>query len=143
MIYALEALDSCLPDISGLLESHHREVGERFDLDPDIQTYRALETSLRIYTARREGLLIGYATFIVCATNLHHKGLRSAANDSLYIMPSCRGFTGSLLMAYAEAQLKAEGIKVVTIHVPKVNDWTPLAIKWGYEVIETHVRKVL
>ena len=46
-------------------------------------------------------------------------------------------------MAYAETALKDEGIQVVTLHVPKSNDWTPLALKWGYEVIETHVRKTL
>ena len=143
MIFSRESLEQCLADIQVLLEDHHRDVGEKIRLDPDFEVYRQMEPSLRIYTARREGLLIGYAAFIVCATNLHHKGLKSAANDALYVKPACRGITGSRLMAYAETALKDEGIQVVTLHVPKSNDWTPLALKWGYEVIETHVRKTL
>ena len=150
MELARETVDQCISDILPLLEAHYREVGfvhrgrtVPIPLDVDVHGYRALEAAgiLRGFTARRGGLLIGYAAFVVAQSNLHHRGLRYASLDVLSVVPRYRGLTGSRLMEYAERELKAEGCQMVTIAVPKVCDWTPLAERMGYEPVETYMQK--
>lgn len=150
MKFSIESLDECIAEIVPLLRVHYAEVSfvhqnrdAPIPLDLDIDAYRSLETAgiLRGYTARKDGELIGYAAFVVSPSNLHHKGLRYASLDVLSVVPKWRGLTGSRLMAYAERQLKSEGVQMVTIAVPKVCDWTPLAERWGYEPVETYMQK--
>lgn len=145
MNYTIESVGSVQTDIETLIQNHALEVGDNLALDPDIEAYTALEDAgvLRVFGVREEGLLVGYATFIVSSSNLHHKGLRCAANDMLYVMPKHRGITGTRLMAYAESVLASEGKIAVTLHVPSICDWRSLAKRWGYAQIETVMMKRL
>ena len=152
MILAREYLADCIDDILPLLEVHYAEVGFThrgragpIPLDLDWDAYRNLEALgiLRGYTARLEGKLIGYAAFVVAASNLHHKHLKYASLDVLSVVPAHRGLTGSRLMAYCERELRAEGVRMMTICVPRQCDWTPLAERWGYERVETYMQKWL
>ena len=152
MIFAREYLADCMDDIEPLLAAHYAEVGFThrgrsgpLPLEIDWDAYRNLASVgiLRGYTARLDGALIAYAAFVVAASNLHHKGLKCASLDVLSVVPAHRGLTGSRLMAYCERQLKAEGVSMMTICVPRQCDWTPLAERWGYEHVETYMQKGL
>lgn len=150
MDFATERLDECRSDILPLLAAHYAEVAFThkgrtgpIPLAIDWDAYRKLEEmgALRGYTARSRSELIGYCAFVVAQSNLHHKGLHYASLDVLSVLPRHRGLTGSRLMAYAQDRLKSEGVQMITIAVPRVCDWTPLAERWGFETVETYMQK--
>jgi hypothetical protein len=93
---------------------------ERLNVDTD--TYELVDEAggLRCFTARdAEGTLIGYAGFFV-REHLHHKHLKIASHDVLFVAPSHReGATGLRLMAYANGELAREDVSLVT-HVAHV-----------------------
>lgn len=143
MIYATEYLAEVVGEIGPLLEAHYAEVAAPGRMNPDHDAYAGLAQNgvLRIYTARRNAELVGYATFILAASNLHNRGLKYASVDMLYVAPGSRGLTGTRLMRYAERELKGEGIQLISLVVPKKNDWMPLAERWGYEAEGTSMHK--
>ncbi len=150
--YATEGFSSLLPQVEPLLERHYAEVAHTLPgmdaplpMELDVPSYIALEQAgcLRCYTARRQGVLVGFSAFVVSPSNLHHKGLKFASNDVIAVVPESRGLTGKRLMEYACAQLRAEGVQLVDLSIPKVCDWTRLAEHWGFSATETHMQKWL
>ncbi len=142
MIYARELPCEILASLSDLPAAHGAEAGAA-PVTLDLDAYAVLDAAgaLRIYTARSMGELAGYATWIVSPTNLHHKGLRYAAMDAIYVVPAKRGLTGPNLLRYSERALRGEGVKEIVLNVPLANDWTPLAERMGYERAEVQMRK--
>lgn len=145
MIYAQEYFAEIVGDLAGMPAANLAEADGAVPLAIDEAAYRLLEDagSLRVYTARKDGALAGYVSFIVADTNLHHKGLKYASTDALYIAKTYRGLTGTRLMLYAERELRQEGVRLIALNVPLANDWSALARHWGYVPSEVQMRKWL
>lgn len=127
-----------------LLRQHWKEVAhfKDIELEPDFKQYELAERSgvLRFYTLRRDWLmadlspeLVGYAAFFV-RPNPHYKQSLQAAQDVLYLDPSCRGLPGFRFMAWCDEQLRAEGVEVVRHHLKAAHNHERLMQALGYEV---------
>lgn len=109
-------------EIVPLLTEHWSEVITYRDipLDPDVDTYNALEDAdrLRVYTVRVDGELVAYAIFIV-GTVPHHRTSKQAAGDGIYVRAPYRtSAAGIRLLAHAQDALKAEGVEVIYCQAP-------------------------
>jgi GNAT superfamily N-acetyltransferase len=124
-----------------LIQGHHEEVsGPIADLPARIpfEHYEALESvdNLRVFTARRDELLVGYNVF---GFTLHHQhGVRCAFHDTLFLHPSERkGTSGMRFLRFCDEQLKADGAMFVTQHVSAAVNIKPLLERMGYQEAET------
>lgn len=111
---------SRLGEAMALVEQHYAEVARDKDipLDIDVERYRKLADGgyMRIYEARLDGKIVGYATFII-DLNSHYRGSLQAVQDVLYVEPSARGrMIGPRLVSYCDDQLAREGVQVVLQH---------------------------
>jgi hypothetical protein len=103
-----------------MLHEHWLELAlyqDKIPLDPDYPAYvRACEAGLmKVYTARDEGRLIGYANFFVVPQHMHYRH-RWAKNDIIWISPSHRDGRASVrLLRFAEEDLRATGPIVIQI----------------------------
>src|SRR4051812_26390781 len=94
MEFQCESYAGVLEEIKPLLDLHWNEIAshkERFLLEPDWKKYEALANNgvMRIFTARENGALIGYAIFFV-TPHLHYKKMIIAKNDITYLCPDFR-----------------------------------------------------
>lgn len=142
-----EKLEDVAKEILPLLQKHYEEIAwnkEKVPFNPDWDRYRQLEAAgaLRIYIAREDGELVGYAVFCV-SRMLHYQDVVQAQNDIFYVVPSKRGlYIGrKLLQEYAEAELKREGVHDITLHIKLAHDWSKLAQHWGYEATDLLLHK--
>ncbi len=125
--YAVEHLSTMLWDeLLPLLEANHDEVSyyKDFAVDPNREIYQAIDEAggMRIYTARTHGHLVGYMAVFV-NPSLHHRSIKMAALDVVYVDPSQRGTrVGVDLIRYAHDCLRAEGTAVIFQHVKKRAD---------------------
>jgi GNAT superfamily N-acetyltransferase len=115
--------DGLKADLAPLMAAHWAEVAPYRDiaLDVDWPLYDAIERAgaLRVYTARREGVILGYASFIV-RPHLHYRQHVYATCDALYLLPEERGHTlAARLIGYAAESLKGEGTRVMSVAVPE------------------------
>lgn len=88
--------------------------GDReFALEPDIEQYRALASakSLQFLTLRDSGVLVGYIIGITYRC-MHHKKIKGAIGDSMYIEPEYRSYAGPLVDRFLE-MMTAEGAGIV------------------------------
>lgn len=143
MIFTREPLHHALIDeMMPLLEAHWQEVAHYSDipLDVDVETYLAAEASgaVRCFTARfAEGdSLAGYAVYTV-RHNPHYRGSLQAVQDVLYLHPSVRGGMGFKFIAWADEQLRGEGVQAVYHHVKVAHDFGKLLARQGYEMVDT------
>lgn len=125
-----------------LLRLHWAEIAHYLDipLDVDVDRYAALDAAgaLRLFIARLDGALVGYACFIV-STHAHYKGSLQAVQDVLYVDPGCRcSSVGLRLVRWCDAALAQEGVQVVVQHVKNRHPALGLiAARMGYEAVET------
>jgi GNAT superfamily N-acetyltransferase len=83
-----------------------------------VVAYYALQEQgkLKIFTARDEGVLVGYFVVFV-SPHIHYKDHLFAKNDLIYLAPSHRkGFTGIKLIKFAEGCLKEDGVSVLVVN---------------------------
>jgi GNAT superfamily N-acetyltransferase len=139
--YAREDLYEVKDEAAHLLEKHWEEIAlnkEKIKLNPDWNAYDAMYKSgqLGIYTARKNGKLIGY--FVVVATpSLHYKDHLFAVNDIIYLDPEHRkGFVGIKLIKFAEEDLKKFGVSVFTINTKVHKPFDSLMERLGFNLIE-------
>ncbi len=129
-------IDEAMP----LFEDHYLEIAKYKDvpLDIDVTVYKVLEElgKLRVFTARDDDLLVGYAIYTV-SPHPHYKGTIHAIQDILYLTPSYRkGRLGMKLISYADDRLQKEGAQVVTQHVKVYADFGGILELLGYEKME-------
>lgn len=135
-----EKFDQCIAEAMPLLVEHYDEIAHYPDieLDPAMEEYRALEAigNLRIFTARQDGNLIGYAVFFV-RRNLHYRKSVQASQDILFVRKVNRAATiGWRLIEFCDEQLKSEGVQAVYQHVKRAHNFGPLLEKMGYELVD-------
>jgi GNAT superfamily N-acetyltransferase len=131
-----------LEDIRPLLDEHWREVAHYPDipLAPRWEVYAetAARGALRIYTARVDGVLVGYSVHVV-APALHYGTTLTATEDLVFVAPPYRrSRLGWGLITFADEQLRDEGVQVAYRHVkqkPEL-DFSPLLERMGYEQID-------
>ena len=146
--YQQESIASCKGEIEYLLYEHWEEIAlnkEVIKLNPDWDAYYELEDtgSLKIFTARSDGNLIGYFV-VVCRNHLHHIDHIFAFNDLIYLRKGHRkGFTGAKLMKFAEKCLKEDGISVMIVSTKRHKPFDPLLEWLGYEHTENIYSKLL
>lgn len=131
-------IDEALP----LLQRHWQEVTHYSDIPLDIDRpgYERIDQAglLRIYTARDDGKLVGYAAYVV-GKNSHYRASLQARQDVIYVASNLRGaWIGSKLVKYADAMLAHEGVQVVYQHVKLAHPALGRILeRAGYEPIET------
>jgi GNAT superfamily N-acetyltransferase len=124
-----------------LLTEHWLEISHYPDilLEVDWPAYEAAEANgkFRVFTARIDGVIVGYATFFV-NRNPHYKSSLQAVQDILFLSPPYRGSTlGYRLIAFAHKALKAEGCQCEYHHQKIAHPALGrLLKKMGYEPIE-------
>lgn len=140
--FARERLSDLWGEMGVLLKQHWAEVAHYKDipLSPKKEFYEAAERggALRLFTARQEGVLVGYAAFFVLH-HPHYKECLVANQDVLFLTPEVRGKKlGACFIRWCDEQLKTEGVQVVTQHVkakPEL-DFGPLLEGLGYELMD-------
>jgi len=146
--YQQEFLDSVVEDAKGLLESHWDEIAlnkDKIKINPDWDTYYALQEQgkLDIFTARDEGVLVGYFVVFVYP-HIHYKDHLFAKNDLLYLAPSHRkGFTGVKLIKFAEKMLKEDGVSVLVVNTKNHKPFHKLMEFLGFSSAETSYSKYI
>jgi GNAT superfamily N-acetyltransferase len=141
MSYGQELLSDIVEELKPLLERHWEEIAHFKDvpLAPNWAAYDRAEKSgsLRVYTARKDGALIGYGVFFI--GNMHYSTTKIATQDVLFLLPEHRqGGVGYRLIRFCDEQLNAEGAKVVYHHVKHaICDFGPLLERMGYVAVDT------
>ena len=138
--FARELVSQLWDEVQPLLEAHWREIAKHKDipLSPNRVAYGMMETAgiLRCFTARLDGLLIGYAAYMV-APALHYSTSREARQDVLFLVPAFRrSRIGAQLITFADDELRRDGVQVVHQHVKVAHNFGPLLERLGYEHVE-------
>jgi hypothetical protein len=148
MDFSIENLAKVRREIEPLLIEHWNEIALNKDiikLNPDWREYARLDelNALRIYTARKDGELMGYFVIMV-SRSLHYKDHLFANNDIVFLTkPARKGLTGLKLVKFAMESLKAEGVTKLHINTKTHQPFDPIMERLGFEEIETVFSKVL
>ncbi len=146
--YQEEKMVDIVEEVKPLLETHWQELANHKDtrpLDPDYDGYIRLNDAdmVRIFTARVDGVLIGYICYAI-ANNLHYKDWKYAVCDVYYVSPKYRNNKiGADMFILAEAWLRGMGIQSTTAHVKVSHPHDELFEYLGYTLVERHYEKVL
>jgi len=141
MDFALESLAKVRREIEPLLEEHWKEIAlnkDKIKLNPDWRAYADLDSihALRIYTARKDGKLMGYFVVIV-SKSLHYRDHLFANNDIIFLTkPARKGLTGVKLIKFALDSLEAEGVTKVHINTKAHQPFDAILERLGFEEIE-------
>ena len=117
--YFQEPFDDVISDIEPLLQRHWEEIALNKDVVsfvPDYDQYKRLEDRgvLRIFTARNDGALVGYAIYFV-SPNAHYSKDLWGVSDIIWVAPEHRhSLVGHFLLRFVEEQLTLEGVSVMS-----------------------------
>ena len=148
MKFALENLGKVKEDIKPLIEEHWEEIAldkGAIKLNPDWDAYGAYDFigSLRVYTARENGQLMGYFVVLV-SKSLHYKDHTFANNDIIFLKKEARqGLTGLKLIKYAIHKLEAEGVSKIHINTKIHQPFDVVLERLGFSCIERIYSKCL
>ena len=138
MIFNRETVDGVQREIIPLLHEHYREIAKFQDipLDVDWLFYRNAERMnlLRIFTCRKNTVLIGYAVFCI-KPNPHYASSLQASQDVVFIQKNQRG-NGREFIKWCDAQLKSEGVQAVYHHIKAKHNFGPMLEAQGYELVD-------
>ncbi len=140
MRFARESLSQVRGEVGPLLEAHWTEIAHYTDiaLNPDWEFYELMDGDgrLRIFTARDDGKLVGYACFFV-GPNRHYKQSIQAVQDVIFLHPAYRGARlGAGLILFADEQCRSENIQVIYHHIKAAHDFGPLLVNCGYGLVD-------
>ena len=145
--YARIPIGAATQELQALAEREYEEVGQK-DLDRlnvDWTRYGELDTAgkLATFIAKRDGVIVGYAAFIV-QTHIHYQDALVAANSAVYVVPEVRaGRVVLKLLRFAEMGLKAQGVQKIYYHVKQTKDFGRLLEHLGYQDVERMYAKVV
>lgn len=138
---AHECMANVKEDIKPLLDKHWAETEPNQDtipLDPDWNEYALLDQMgiLRIFTARKDGALIGYCV-VMMSKSIHHKDHLFASTDVIYVKPEFRkSTTGAELIKFAEAHCKENGASLMTLNMKVDFPFDGLMQRMGFNLLE-------
>lgn len=138
--------NSLLESMVPLIVNHHREITiHKQTLEPNFAMYDVMQKNgtLRVYTARMEGELVGYSIFIV-HPHQHFKNCLQASEDLLYLSDECRqGLIGYNFIKFCDGMLDKDGVNLIYHKVTTSKDFSPLLDRLGYVPVETvYARRV-
>jgi len=146
--YQRETFDEAYVDALPLLSKHWAEISNNLDIGLDVneEAYRQSEkiNLLRIYTARDEGHMVGYAVVFI-HKGLHYQQSLQATQDIFYVDPDHRGkMLGIRMLKFVEDQLKEEKVQIIYHHVKlKHPALGYLLERIGYTAVEkTYSRRI-
>jgi GNAT superfamily N-acetyltransferase len=118
--FAVEQYRDLIDEMKPLFVQHKDELAVYSDipLDPDYDFYgKAADAGLLTFlTMRDEGVLAGYAVFIV-RPHAHYKGHRWALNDIIWVHPQFRGFRlGRAFVGFWDRHFADTGVNVVHVN---------------------------
>lgn len=147
--YATERFDDCIEEAKPTLMLHWRELAlyqDAIPLEPDYDAYSRFcaAGAMKVFTARKDGVLVGYANFIIAPHHLHYRH-RWANNDIIYVHPDHRnGRVGVGLIRYVEKALREEGPIVINIETKEHSpDLASLLTLMGYDGVSRGFSKRL
>lgn len=146
MTFALEkASRELIEEMVPLIKSHWEEITHYPDipLEPNYEVYYQAQAagSIRVYTVRQHGKLVGYSIFIV-TPSLHSIHSLQAKQDALFIEKESRGY-GGIFIGWCDQMLKVEGVEVTFHHVSLAHNFGAVLERLGYQAIETVYTKRL
>ena len=145
--YARSPIATATQELQALAEREYEEVGQK-DLERlniDWARYGELDAAgkLATFIAKRDGVIVGYAAFIV-QTHIHYQDALVAANSAVYVVPEVRaGRVVLKLLRFAELGLKAQGVQKIYYHVKQTKDFGRLLGHLGYQDVERMYAKVV
>jgi GNAT superfamily N-acetyltransferase len=148
VVVAVEDLSKVRHEAGDLLVEHWRELATYdFPLEPDWDFYEkaAAIGLIRLYTARLEGQLVGYAAFII-RKNPHYSTTDPwAVNDLVWLHPKLRGWgIGRQMAEFWEKDLRAYGISVIRVDAKAAHQrLVHMLARLGYNIIVTGLEKRL
>jgi hypothetical protein len=136
-----------IDELKGILPEHYDElcVTKDFPLMPDYVAYGKLCVAgmLRCIVARADGVLVGYALFIV-SPHLHYSTCKTAFEDIYFLKKEYRlGRTGIRLFQFAETALRADGVNRIIMHTKIHLDNSKLFEYLGYKLTDKLYTKLL
>lgn len=114
-VFALERFYDVITEIRPLQTAQWNELGRdkaRVRLDPDWSTFASLDTggTLKVLTARLDGVLVGYVANFV-AYHLHYKSTLHATVNAYWLAPEQRkGWTGIHMLRRNEDEMRKLGV---------------------------------
>lgn len=134
--YSKNLIQEMLPIFADHFEqiAHYKDI----KLDPDFEVYANCWNAgmLRIFTARNEGELCGYAVFFV-RSNPHYKASIQATQDILFLTKAMRtGLTGFKFIKWCDDQLREDGVQAVYHHVKVARDFGKVLERIGYKLVD-------
>lgn len=143
-----EPFDKLLQELKPMLDKHWEELAvnkEERPLDVDYERYSRLsqEGLLKILTLRKDGVLVGYASFIV-SSNLHYKGWVNAVCDVYYVLPEVRkeGLGTSFFKEIVQ-WLKFHKVNSIYVHDKLKHSHSKLFESLGFTAIEQTYEMVI
>lgn len=136
-----ESLANVKSELTPLLDEHWELVAlnkGKIKLNPDWKEYARLDASgtLRIFTARQDGVLVGYMVLII-NKSLHYSDHFFAVCDVVFVKPDSRaGATGYKLIKYVENYCKQVGCSTLTINTKVHIPFDNLMIGMAFDLIE-------
>lgn len=109
-------------EVLPLMRRHWAEIEVKDTLDPDFERYFAMDRAgiIRIFTARSNGVLVGYTAFLV-SPDIMCKHRIIAAAHCFWLDPLEReGWTGVKMLRDCEEGLKAWGASIIEVR-PKLD----------------------
>lgn len=116
--FTKEPFVDVIEEMKPMFERHWQELArnqEMIKLDPDYERYLAVDKLgiLRMFMAREDGKIIGYAVYFV-SPHMHYRNDTWAVSDILWVSPEKRrGRVGIDLLRFVETSLREEGVSVM------------------------------
>jgi len=130
-----DAWDEALP----LMLANHDETGALpgCDFAPDREKFEKIDElgMIRAFTARINGVLVGYAVFIV-SPHLHYRDLVWGVQDVVFVLPAHRGRAAIRFLRWQDEELAGEGVDLVYRHVEIKHDYSRTLLRMDYHAEE-------
>jgi hypothetical protein len=147
MHLATETFAQVRDEIEDLIVMHYDEIAldkHVIKLDPDWGKYESMErdNALRIFTARKDGKLVGYSVFFLVWHQQFKQNL-FAQNEMIFLHPDYRGDTGVRLIRYSQEQLAKDRIDKLIYEAKPDTTLYHLLLKMGHVVQGIILGKVI
>lgn len=136
-----EKVKDIYSELLPILKAHAEELSPhkgRYHLDPPLEVLSFVEEKCHLFTitARDEGKLIGYCSFIK-ARSLHYAGVVNFEVDAFFLLKEYRkGLTGYKLLKEAHEMCKREGATHIIQKCKVSADLSKLFERMGFTKIE-------
>jgi len=145
MIYTVEKLLDIIEELTDLVNLHYEEMRPYDDIPLLVDWHRLIGLErmgvLKLYTARKEGVLVGYASFIVYPS-MEYSTTLQASLTNIFIHAQHRG-RGGAFISWCDEELKKLSVKIVYHHVKVKNDYGVLLKRLGYDMMNIEYAKRL